>query len=216
MILLHYHASSDKPGAVPPAARLGAGQPLNGRSQTKKPSHGPDLDTNPPERSISYAVQRPAKRQRSRTINGPRASLPVAIPVRQPRERRSRRPSVNEAPASQIEVRDQEKLEQWFREAFLTMQQVACRLVAKVWIKKIHPKKVGNPLLSSRGLLLTEISSNPHTPIMEGCRVINHQIQTGLDLHTGQRVSKRIQQPKGSNLVTSTITSQDVLTNTLL
>jgi hypothetical protein len=199
-MLSHYPGSSDKSGTAPEAARLGAGKPLKGRSQTKKPSHGPDLDTNPPEGSISYIAQRPAKRQRSRTINGPRAGLPVTIPVRQPRERRSRRPSVNEAPASQIEVRDRDKLEQWFREAFLTMQQVACRLVAKVWIKKIHPKKVSKPLVSSRGLFLTEISSNPHTLIMEGCRVINHQIRIGLDLHTGQRVSKHIQQPKKQQL----------------
>lgn len=145
MTPVYYHPISDKPGPLPEAARLGAGHPAKGRSQTKKPFHGPDLDTNP-DGSISYISQRPAKRQRSRTMNGPRVSLPVTIPVRQPRERRSRRPSVNEAPAAQIEVRDRDKLEKWFREAFLTMQQVACRLVAKVWIKKIHPKKVGGPL----------------------------------------------------------------------
>jgi len=33
-------------------------------------------------------------------------------------------------------------MEEWFEQAFLTMQQVACRAVAKLWIKKIHPKKV--------------------------------------------------------------------------
>jgi hypothetical protein len=31
----------------------------------------------------------------------------------------------------------------WFDEAFRAVQQVGCRTIAKVWIKKIHPKKVG-------------------------------------------------------------------------
>lgn len=58
---------------------------------------------------------------------------------------------VNEAPSSQIRVDDRERLEQWFREAFVAMQQVACRTVAKVWIKKIHPKKASE---GSKGLYL--------------------------------------------------------------
>ncbi|KEF60596.1 uncharacterized protein A1O9_02157 [Exophiala aquamarina CBS 119918] len=126
---------------VPAAARLGAGQSLKGRSQLKKSLHPPGLQTSLPEGSVSYVTPRPAKRQRSRTLNGLRTSLPVTIPVRQPRDRRSRRPSVNPASLLQVEVQETEQLEKWFREAFLTMQQVACRLVAKVWIKKIHPKK---------------------------------------------------------------------------
>ena len=95
------------------------------------------------EGSISYIVpRRPAKRQRSGTATAANAGLSVGIPLRVARERRPRRISLGDAPAAQIEVNDREKLEQWFREAFLTMQQVACRMVAKVWIKKIHPKKV--------------------------------------------------------------------------
>lgn len=184
------HPFLKSPGTVPEAARLGAGQPLKGRSQLKKALHPPGLETCPPKGSISSLAQRPAKRQRSRTVSGPRASLPVTVPVRQPRERRSSRPSVNPAPLLQIEVQDKEQLEKWFREAFLLMQQVACRLVAKVWIKKIHPKKVGQSLPTrSQCLPLTENSSNLHTLTMEECRATSHRIQTGLDLHIGQLVS---------------------------
>lgn len=50
--------------------------------------------------------------------------------------------TVNEAPALQVRVEDRERLERWFREAFVAMQQVACRTIAKIWIKRIHPKKV--------------------------------------------------------------------------
>lgn len=132
------HPVADKLGEVPELARLGTGQLHKSRSQAKKPFHGLMPEGQAAGGSISQVAQRPAKRQRSRTLNAPSR---VTIPVRQPRERRSRRPSLNDALAFQIEVRDRERLEQWFREAFLTMQQVACRLVAKVWIKKIHPKR---------------------------------------------------------------------------
>lgn len=38
-------------------------------------------------------------------------------------------------------VKDCEAQEKWFGEAFKAVQQVGCRTIAKVWIKKIHPKK---------------------------------------------------------------------------
>jgi hypothetical protein len=47
-----------------------------------------------------------------------------------------------ESSASQIRVDDAQALEAWYGEAFLRLQQVACRVVAKIWIKKIQPKKV--------------------------------------------------------------------------
>jgi hypothetical protein len=50
---------------------------------------------------------------------------------------------VVESSASQIRVDDHKRLSEWYRDAFLGLQQVSCRLVAKIWIKKIHPKKVG-------------------------------------------------------------------------
>ncbi|EXJ79950.1 hypothetical protein A1O3_08236 [Capronia epimyces CBS 606.96] len=96
----------------------------------------PESDTQVvPSGSISYTFQRPPKRHRSKTIN-PRNSA-------RPRTHANGQGVrlVCETPASQIRVDDREKLEQWFEQAFLTLQQVACRLVAKIWIKKIHPKK---------------------------------------------------------------------------
>ena len=38
-------------------------------------------------------------------------------------------------------VKDFDAQEKWFGEAFKAVQQVGCRTIAKVWIKKIHPKK---------------------------------------------------------------------------
>ncbi|KAK5052136.1 hypothetical protein LTR84_002940 [Exophiala bonariae] len=125
---------------VSEAARLDTEQPSKVRPQAKKSTHGPESGSNLSEGSISYMAQRPAKRQRSRTmIESSCAGTSVTIPVRQPRERRSRRPSMNEM--LQIQVDDQARLEQWFTDAFVDIQQVVCRLIAKVWIKKIHPKK---------------------------------------------------------------------------
>ena len=40
-----------------------------------------------------------------------------------------------------IRLGDKEGQAKWFSEAFKAVQQVACRTIAKVWIKKIHPKK---------------------------------------------------------------------------
>lgn len=42
----------------------------------------------------------------------------------------------------QIRVDDKKAQEKWFSDAFKAVQQVGCRTIAKVWIKKIHPKKV--------------------------------------------------------------------------
>lgn len=42
----------------------------------------------------------------------------------------------------QIRVDDREAQAKWFSDAFKAVQQVGCRTIAKVWIKKIHPKKV--------------------------------------------------------------------------
>lgn len=47
-------------------------------------------------------------------------------------------------PGRQIQFRMDDKKAQakWFSDAFKAVQQVGCRTIAKVWIKKIHPKKV--------------------------------------------------------------------------
>ena len=41
-----------------------------------------------------------------------------------------------------IRVHDRDQLRIWYSKAFLMLQQMACRFVAKVWVKEIHPKKV--------------------------------------------------------------------------
>ncbi|KAJ9494717.1 hypothetical protein LTR99_001780 [Exophiala xenobiotica] len=88
-----------------------------------------------PTASISYPFQRPVKRHRSGTTSGRESGI-----LRPPRSERRLR-VVNEAPALQIRVDDRDNLERWFKEAFVAMQQVACRIIAKVWIKRIHPRK---------------------------------------------------------------------------
>jgi Protein of unknown function (DUF2841) len=40
-----------------------------------------------------------------------------------------------------IRLDDRDAQAKWFSDAFKAVQQVACRTIAKAWIKKIHPKK---------------------------------------------------------------------------
>lgn len=113
-----------------------------GRGGGKKPTQMLEDDQESLKGSLTYA-QRVSKRRRPKPSN-----IVSRGPARKQRGSRSRMlsgisGSFSLDPASQIHVGDRESLEHWFREAFLTMQQVACRIVAKVWIKKIHPKKVG-------------------------------------------------------------------------
>lgn len=93
-----------------------------------------------PSGSISYPLQppRPRKRHRSRTnlhgdksnsthVGGGGSSSGLRAP---------------ESSLLQIHIGDEARLAEWYKSAFMRLQQVACRLVAKAWIKKIHPKKV--------------------------------------------------------------------------
>jgi hypothetical protein len=41
-----------------------------------------------------------------------------------------------------LSISDETAQERWFAAAFKAVQQIGCRTMAKVWIKKIHPKKV--------------------------------------------------------------------------
>ena len=52
-------------------------------------------------------------------------------------------PNAEEKPKKliQFEISDTEELRKWTVEAFEAVQQVTCRLIAKLWIKKIEPKK---------------------------------------------------------------------------
>ncbi|OAL22551.1 hypothetical protein AYO22_07109 [Fonsecaea multimorphosa] len=85
--------------------------------------------------AITWPVQRSLKRQRSKT------TLSTRNISRSRPQHKGGGARLWDAPAAQIRVDDHEKLTQWYRQAFLVLQQVACRLVAKVWIKEIHPKK---------------------------------------------------------------------------
>ncbi|ETI23529.1 hypothetical protein G647_05331 [Cladophialophora carrionii CBS 160.54] len=93
-----------------------------------------DAEARAPGGSISLSVQRPLKRHRSRKSA-----------LQDPSYAKSRHGGggvrVVESSASQIRVDDDKALAEWYRDAFLGLQQVSCRLVAKIWIKKIHPKK---------------------------------------------------------------------------
>lgn len=40
-----------------------------------------------------------------------------------------------------LQLHDEEGLRKWYVEAFDAVQQVTCRTIAKLWIKKIEPKK---------------------------------------------------------------------------
>ncbi|KIW20468.1 hypothetical protein PV08_01043 [Exophiala spinifera] len=85
--------------------------------------------------SITYPFQRPMKRHRASTID----SREAVDNTGQRGERKLR--VVNEGRALQIRVDDHDQLQRWFKEAFVAMQQVACRIIAKMWIKRIHPRK---------------------------------------------------------------------------
>ncbi|KIW27346.1 hypothetical protein, variant [Cladophialophora immunda] len=85
--------------------------------------------------AITWPAQRPLKRHRSKT------NICSRNTSRSRPQQSGGGARLWEAPASQIRVDDHEKLAHWYREAFLILQQVACRLVAKVWIKRLHPKK---------------------------------------------------------------------------
>lgn len=50
-------------------------------------------------------------------------------------------PGFTTPPMRQIEVQETEAITAWMREAFAAVQQQACRLLAKEWIKVIQPKK---------------------------------------------------------------------------
>ncbi|OAP61198.1 hypothetical protein AYL99_03399 [Fonsecaea erecta] len=103
--------------------------------QTAKPSRLESIpDGGTPGGAITWPAQRPLKRHRSKPTS-------TRNPSRSRTQQGGGGARLWEAPASQIRVDDHEKLAQWYRQAFLILQQVACRLVAKVWIKEIHPKK---------------------------------------------------------------------------
>ena len=47
----------------------------------------------------------------------------------------------NSRPLVNLKLGDKEATERWYQDAFQAIQQVACRWLAKTWIKRIQPKK---------------------------------------------------------------------------
>jgi hypothetical protein len=87
-------------------------------------------------------------------------------------------------PGRQIALRMDDKKAQakWFSDAFKAVQQVGCRTIAKVWIKKIHPKKVSIPNICEDLLIL---NSNRHTHTMVCFLGTNQLTQTVRGLPIG-------------------------------
>ena len=160
---------------------IGASDSMGTRSSTGKKSIVA-LDNPVPTASISYPFQRPVKRHRSGTTSGRESGN--FRPARS--ERRLR--VVNEAPALQIRVDDRDRLEGWFKEAFVAMQQVACRIIAKVWIKRIHPRKVGSQQGCTAWSAKADSCSNLLTPIMAACHAVRAKIRSGHDRLIGHLV----------------------------
>jgi hypothetical protein len=150
-------------------------------SRGKKPIV--ERDHTVPTASISYPFQRPVKRHRSGTTSGRESGI-----LRPPRSERRLR-VVNEAPALQIRVDDRDNLERWFKEAFVAMQQVACRIIAKVWIKRIHPRKVSNQPGYTAWSAQVDSCSNLLTPITAACHAVRAKIRSGHDRLIGHLVS---------------------------
>lgn len=81
-------------------------------------------------------------------------------------------------------VKDWDAQQKWFGEAFKAVQQVGCRTIAKVWIKKIHPKKVRSSHQEHCTAALTPMSNRLiHT--MGPCHEIQSPMPAALDRLTG-------------------------------
>jgi hypothetical protein len=113
----------------------------NGYSRPQRPSRGPipafKTYNEGPGESASPIL--PRAFQRNNLLR--RTSSEFAV-------RQARSPNVASSTrtintlASLIRIDNSEALNAWYTEAFIKLQQITCRLIAKLWIKKIHPKKV--------------------------------------------------------------------------
>lgn len=105
---------------------------------TPQPILDPNRSMSGQDFNVNPHFQRPAKRHRSSTT--PFTNM-TNIPEPAKREPKS---LPRKTQTIQIQVGDHDAMVKWFSEAFRAVQQIGCRLIAKVWIKKIHPKKVSN------------------------------------------------------------------------
>lgn len=82
-------------------------------------------------------------------------------------------------------VKDWDAQQKWFGEAFKAVQQVGCRTIAKVWIKKIHPKKVSG--LQERCTAALTPTSNQLIHTTGVCHEKRSLMPTVLDHLTGPK-----------------------------
>lgn len=101
-----------------------------------------------------------------------------------PKLEKNRLPSRGERKV-QLLVKDLRAQEQWFGEAFKAVQQVACRTIAKNWIKKIHPKKVDASKTYDCRLLTADSNPRTHTTVV--CPEMRVLTLHALDRHIGPR-----------------------------
>ena len=45
--------------------------------------------------------------------------------------------------SEEVRLDDEKVLEAWYEDQFWHMQQIPCKIIAKAWIKAVHPKKQG-------------------------------------------------------------------------
>ena len=88
--------------------------------------------------SVTYPFQRPSKRPR---VNTAVCAIQQPTDVNESGNSDTAEPAARDHEFVQFRISDKDGLEKWFGEAFKAVQQVSCRLIAKVWIKKIHPRK---------------------------------------------------------------------------
>ncbi|RMZ74986.1 hypothetical protein DV737_g5550, partial [Chaetothyriales sp. CBS 132003] len=96
---------------------------------------------------------------------------PMLLPSRRKEALRQSRQSTRSDRIISLRIDDKDAQAKWFSDAFKAVQQVMCRTIAKVWIKKIHPKKAR---LDPRTALLVHLIMN--TP--------QQQIKNGPDVET--------------------------------
>ena len=93
------------------------------------------MAVDPDSGSISFPFQRKRARANTGSSNVPRNM------ERGSKNARVQAGQNGEKKLISFQLDDEEGLKKWYIEAFEAVQQVTCRTIAKLWIKKIEPKK---------------------------------------------------------------------------
>lgn len=106
------------------------------REQESLLEHKDSLMTVDPDTgSVSFPLRR--KRARANTESG----SAQRSTERGPKNARVRSGQDGAKKIVTFQLQDEDGLKQWYIDAFDAVQQVTCRTIAKLWIKKIEPKK---------------------------------------------------------------------------